>query len=62
MRGEGSYLVYEQGYRFAFDYHPAGELAPRDVVSRAIFSYLERTNYSNVFLDLRAIPTEVMAR
>lgn len=42
VRGEGAYLVDSQGQRFAFEYHPAGELAPRDVVSRAIFSHLQR--------------------
>ncbi len=42
VRGEGAHLIDRQGRRFAFDYHPAGELAPRDVVSRAIFSHLQR--------------------
>jgi L-aspartate oxidase len=42
VRGEGAHLVDTQGRRFAFDYHPAGELAPRDVVSRAIFSHLQQ--------------------
>lgn len=42
VRGEGAHLVDSQGRRFAFDYHPAGELAPRDIVSRAIFSHLQR--------------------
>jgi L-aspartate oxidase len=42
VRGEGAHLVDAQGHRFTFDYHPDGELAPRDVVSRAIFSHLQR--------------------
>jgi L-aspartate oxidase len=42
VRGEGAHLIDTQGRRFAFDYHPAGELAPRDIVSRAIFSHLQR--------------------
>lgn len=62
VRGEGAHLVDAQGRRFAFDYHPAGELAPRDVVSRAIFSHLQRTSDSpataHVWLDLRPIPAE----
>lgn len=62
VRGEGAHLVDEQGLRFAFDYHPKGELAPRDVVSRAIFSHLQRTATdlatAHVFLDLRPIPAE----
>lgn len=58
VRGEGAHLIDAQGKRFAFDYHPDGELAPRDVVSRAIFSHLQQTGASNVFLDLQAIPPE----
>lgn len=61
VRGEGAHLVDVEGRRFAFDYHPKGELAPRDVVSRAIFSHLEKTApnpaVANVYLDLRSIET-----
>ena len=62
VRGEGAHLVDDQGRRFAFDYHPDGELAPRDVVSRAIFSYLQTINAdpatAHVWLDLRPIPAD----
>lgn len=58
VRGEGAHLVDNEGKRFAFDYHPDGELAPRDVVSRAIFTHLQHTGAENVFLDLRPIPQE----
>ncbi|MFO5529423.1 MAG: L-aspartate oxidase [Cuspidothrix sp.] len=62
VRGEGAHLVDDTGRRFAFDYHPAGELAPRDVVSRAIFSHLQKTATdpatANVWLDMRPIPPE----
>lgn len=58
VRGEGAHLVDGQNHRFAFDYHPAGELAPRDVVSRAIFTHLQRTGEANVWLDLRSIPID----
>ncbi|NJK39409.1 MAG: L-aspartate oxidase [Oscillatoriales cyanobacterium RM2_1_1] len=62
VRGEGAHLVDETGYRFAFDYHPQGELAPRDIVSRAIFSHLQRTNLNpaqaHVYLDLQPIEPE----
>lgn len=62
VRGEGAHLIDAQGRRFAFDYHPAGELAPRDVVSRAIFSYLQSTcadpATAHVWLDLRSIPAQ----
>ncbi|WP_309743293.1 L-aspartate oxidase [Chamaesiphon sp. OTE_20_metabat_361] len=60
VRGEGAHLVDDTGYRFAFDYHPAGELAPRDVVSQAIFSHLLKhspdPNQGCVWLDLSPIP------
>ncbi|WP_460775148.1 L-aspartate oxidase [Microbacterium sp. GXF7504] len=36
VRGEGGVLIDDDGRRFAFDAHPDGELAPRDVVARAI--------------------------
>lgn len=43
LRGEGAYIVDDNGYRFLFDYHKDGELAPRDVVSRSIFDYNKKT-------------------
>lgn len=61
VRGEGAHLIDNEGRRFAFDYHPDGELAPRDVVSRAIFSHLQR-EFSDpsqcVYLDLQPISVE----
>jgi L-aspartate oxidase len=60
VRGEGAHLVDDTGYRFTFDYHPAGELAPRDVVSQAIFSHLlahsPDPTKGCVWLDLSPIP------
>lgn len=58
VRGEGAHLIDKEGRRFAFDYHPNGELAPRDVVSRAIFTHLQKTGESQVYLDLRPIPED----
>jgi L-aspartate oxidase len=69
VRGEGAHLIDSQGRRFTFDYHPAGELAPRDVVSRAIFSHLQQSpeqggevgnieEVGHVYLDLRPIPAD----
>lgn len=59
VRGEGAHLVDEKGDRFAFNYHPDGELAPRDVVSRAIYDHLQKTARNpasaRVYLDLRPI-------
>ena len=66
VRGEGAHLVDSQGMRFAFNYHPAGELAPRDVVSRAIFNHLQATTadpaHAHVYLDLRPIEPERIRR
>ncbi|RXJ86415.1 L-aspartate oxidase [Arcobacter sp. CECT 8985] len=50
LRGEGAHIVDEDNYRFLFDYHKDGELAPRDVVSRAIFDYAVK-NKKGVFLS-----------
>jgi L-aspartate oxidase len=50
LRGEGAYIVDDNGYRFLFDYHKDGELAPRDVVSRSIFDYNKKTGLG-VFLS-----------
>lgn len=62
VRGEGAHLVDESGYRFTFDYHEDGELAPRDVVSRAIYNHLHKTApdaaHARVYLDLRPIPID----
>jgi len=43
LRGEGAHVVDENGYRFLFEYDTRGELAPRDIVSRAIYDYRQRT-------------------
>lgn len=52
-RGAGALLVDSEGVRFMRHYDPMAELAPRDVVARAIHSELARG--SSVFLDLRPI-------
>ncbi len=66
VRGEGAHLLGFNGDRFAFDYHPDGELAPRDIVSRAIFSYLAENAgdpaNAHVYLDLSVIPEEKIRR
>jgi len=53
VRGEGAYLVDDRGDRFLQGAHPDAELAPRDVVSRAIVEHLARDGIRDVYLDLR---------
>ncbi len=52
MRGEGAHLIDRFGYRFMPDYDSRAELAPRDIVSRAIVDQMEKTKHSNVYLTL----------
>jgi len=52
VRGAGAHLVDRDGRRFMPEFDPRAELAPRDVVSRAITVVMQRTHHSNVYLDL----------
>lgn len=52
LRGDGAVLLDRRGTRFLRRVHPSGELAPRDVVARAI--YRER-KFGPVFLDVRGV-------
>ncbi|ABO48713.1 L-aspartate oxidase [Desulforamulus reducens MI-1] len=52
VRGEGALLRNSWGERFMAQYHGMAELAPRDIVSRAILSEMARTRANSVFLDL----------
>ena len=53
LRGEGATLVDPHGRRFMDQYHPMAELAPRDIVARAIFWLYDRG--SAAYLDARSI-------
>lgn len=62
VRGEGATLIDEHGRRFAFDDHPDGELAPRDVVARAIARQMELQDGRPVFLDATRLRPTVAER
>ncbi|MEA3228172.1 MAG: L-aspartate oxidase [Campylobacterota bacterium] len=50
LRGEGAVIEGEDGRRFLFDYDERGELASRDIVSKSIFDYVQKTS-SQVYLS-----------
>ncbi|HEX5857789.1 MAG TPA: L-aspartate oxidase [Microbacterium sp.] len=62
VRGEGAVLIDDTGRRFAFDAHPDGELAPRDVVARAIAHQMDLQGGRPVLLDATALGAEFLAR
>src|SRR6478736_3250763 len=53
VRGEGAFLVDNQGVRFMEGIHPMADLAPRDVVARAIVDRRRQTGTDHVYLDAR---------
>jgi L-aspartate oxidase len=55
LRGAGAYVVDSQGRRFLFEHHSDGELAPRDVVARAVAS-------RRSWLDCRHLGSEVLEK
>ena len=58
VRGEGGKLLSIRGERFMEKYHEKGELAPRDVVSRAIQIEMDLTGFPCVFLDITDKPED----
>ena len=60
VRGEGAFLVDASGERFMRGQHPLADLAPRDVVSRAIIRRMRETRTDHVFLDCRHLGAEFL--
>jgi L-aspartate oxidase len=56
VRGEGGKLLRADGSRFMDAFHPLAELAPRDVVARAIDHEMKRLGMDSVFLDISHKP------
>ena len=59
MRGEGAYLVDDDGKRFMLGLHDMAELAPRDVVAKAIMRRMRETGAAHVWLDGRHLGAEL---
>ena len=55
VRGEGAKLVNNHGNEFMSKYHDKRELAPRDIVTRAIFNEMSEEHKNNVFLNASMI-------
>ena len=61
VRGEGGVLRNARGEAFMGRHHPLGDLAPRDVVSRALLREMQETSSNHVLLDLTHLPTSHIA-
>ncbi len=58
LRGEGAHLKLPDGTRFMSNFHELGELAPRDVVARAIDHEMKRLGSDCVYLDISHKPRD----
>ncbi|MFT7521187.1 MAG: L-aspartate oxidase [Kiritimatiellia bacterium] len=62
LRGEGGHLILPDGTRFMLQHDPRAELAPRDIVARAIDDELKRRGLECVYLDMRHLPADELQR
>lgn len=62
VRGEGGILRNKQKERFMSSYHPQGELAPRDIVSRAIFAEMIKSQTPFVYLDVTHLEADYLKK
>jgi L-aspartate oxidase len=61
VRGEGAFLIDASGDRFMTGVHELADLAPRDVVSRAIIDRMQATGTDHVYLDARHLGREFLS-
>ncbi|NQW46152.1 MAG: L-aspartate oxidase [Planctomycetes bacterium] len=62
VRGAGAWLVDRDGRRFMPEFDERAELAPRDVVARAITVVMHRTHHASVYLDLSHLDAAMVRR
>jgi L-aspartate oxidase len=62
MRGEGAFLVDQDGVQFMAGVHDLADLAPRDIVAKAIVARMAQTGTDHVFLDARHLGKEFLER
>jgi L-aspartate oxidase len=62
VRGEGAILVDKNSVPFMEEYHELKDLAPRDIVTRAIFDKMSKDGVENVYLDATKIGEDVIKR
>ncbi len=60
VRGEGAHLLNIRGERFMHRYDERGELAPRDIVAKAITDEIAATGATNVFLSLAHLDPQMI--